>query len=84
MGILSWIVFGALAGWVAGILTRTGGRRGCIGNIIIGILGAFIGGFLMELINGGEFNFGFDMRSFVVALIGSVVLLALFGSRKKK
>lgn len=83
MGIIAWIIFGALAGWVAGLITRSG-RRGCITNIIIGIVGAFIGGVIMEFLTGTGFSMGFNLRSFIVAVIGSIILLALVGASRKK
>lgn len=79
MGILSWIIFGALAGWVASILTGRNQRMGCIANIVVGVVGAFIGGLLLEFATGRNFGFGWDWRSFGVAVIGAVVLLAITG-----
>ncbi len=78
MGIVSWIVFGALAGWVASLLTGRNSRMGCLANIVVGVLGALIGGFIMNLIVGdGSMNF--DIGSFIVAVAGAVVLLLVTG-----
>jgi uncharacterized membrane protein YeaQ/YmgE (transglycosylase-associated protein family) len=80
MGIISWIIFGALAGWVASIITGRNSRMGCLANIVIGILGAVIGGFLMGLFNGGQDAItGFNLGSFIVAVIGAVLLLLITG-----
>jgi uncharacterized membrane protein YeaQ/YmgE (transglycosylase-associated protein family) len=79
MGLLSWIVFGALAGWVASMLMGTSGRQGCLMNIIVGVIGAFIGGLLVEVLTNSNVSFGWDLRSFGVAVIGAVVLLAITG-----
>jgi uncharacterized membrane protein YeaQ/YmgE (transglycosylase-associated protein family) len=79
MGILAWIIFGGLAGWVASLITGRNERMGCITNIIVGIVGAFLGGFLWQLLGGGPVNFNFDLSSFIVAVIGAVVLLLIVG-----
>jgi uncharacterized membrane protein YeaQ/YmgE (transglycosylase-associated protein family) len=84
MGPLSWIVFGALAGWLASIVTGSKDQRGCIGNIVLGIVGAFVGGVLMKFLTGEEFSFGFSLSSFVVAIIGALIVLSLVGAAKRK
>lgn len=83
MGLVSWIIFGALAGWVAGTITGTSYRHGCLLNIIIGVVGAFVGGLLMEVLTGHGFWIGFNLRSFAVAVIGSVLLLAIAGRARR-
>lgn len=77
MGPISWIIFGALAGWVASLIAGTSERQGCFLNIIVGVVGAMIGGAVMGFLNGGDFEFAFDLRSFVVAVIGALILLVL-------
>jgi len=77
MGLLAWIVFGGLAGWVASLITGT--RQGCCLNIIVGVIGAFIGGTIMEFVTGHGFSFRFNLHSFAVAVLGAVVLLAIAG-----
>ena len=84
MGILSWIIFGALAGWIASMIAGTNERQGCLLNIIVGVVGAFIGGFLVQLLGGGEMNFGFDLWSFVVAVLGAVILLFIVGAVRRR
>ncbi len=76
-GILSWIVFGALAGWVASLIAGTNRGQGWLENIIVGIIGAFVGGFLFGLLTGRETYFAWSIGSFVVAVIGALVLLFL-------
>ena len=83
MGILSWIIFGALAGGVAGMIAGSK-RSGCLYNIVIGVVGAFIGGLIMEFVTGDSFNFGFDWRSFIVAVVGAILLLIMTGATKRK
>ncbi len=77
MGLLSWIIFGALAGWVASMVVGTRKRQGCLTNIVVGIVGAFIGGMLVEFLTGDDFSFAFNLTSFIVAVLGALVLLAL-------
>ena len=85
MGILSWLVFGALAGWVASMIAGTNERQGCLLNIIVGIVGAFIGGFLYSLVTGSEFVASFNITSFIVAVAGAVILLfVLTGMRRRR
>ena len=79
MGLLAWIIFGALAGWVASMIAGTSHRQGCLTNIAVGIVGAFVGGFLVQAVTGSPVRIEFDLTSFVVAVIGSVVLLAIAG-----
>jgi uncharacterized membrane protein YeaQ/YmgE (transglycosylase-associated protein family) len=73
-GIVAWIVVGLLAGWLAGLITRATGF-GCFGNIVIGLLGAAIGGLLFSLF-GITDRAGF-WGSVAVATLGAIVLLAL-------
>lgn len=84
MGIVSWIIFGGLAGWIASLVTGRNERQGCIMNIIVGIVGAFIGGFLVELLGGGDMDFSFDLTSFIVAVVGAVVLLVIVGFLQRR
>mgnify|MGYP000432425770 FL=1 len=74
MSIIVWIVIGGLAGWIASLIMKTDG--GFIKNIVTGVVGALIGGFLMDFLGQAGFT-GFNVWSFVVALVGSIVLLAL-------
>jgi uncharacterized membrane protein YeaQ/YmgE (transglycosylase-associated protein family) len=83
MGIISWIIFGALAGWVASLLMGND-RQGCLGNIILGVVGAFVGGLVVELVTGRGFSFAWDWRSFGVAVLGAVALLAIFAPRRRR
>jgi uncharacterized membrane protein YeaQ/YmgE (transglycosylase-associated protein family) len=84
MGLLSWMIFGALAGWVANGLMGDKQARGCVFNMVLGVVGAIVGGLLLELISGHEVHFSWSLRSFGVAVLGSVILLALAGSRGKR
>jgi uncharacterized membrane protein YeaQ/YmgE (transglycosylase-associated protein family) len=74
VGILAWIIIGALAGWIASMLTGNQERMGAGANIAVGIVGGFLGGFVMNLL-GGTGVTGFNLWSLLVAIIGSVILL---------
>ena len=75
--IITWIVIGGLAGWVASMITKTDASQGVIGNIVAGVICAFVGGFLVGLLGGTGFT-GFNIWSFIVALIGAVVVLSIW------
>lgn len=74
MGIISWIILGALAGWIGSMITGDSSRMGAGANIVVGIIGAFLGGFIFSAFGGAGIT-GFNLWSIVVATIGSVVLL---------
>ena len=76
---LIWIIVGALIGWVASIIMKTNNRQGLIADIIVGIVGAFVGGyFLSPLFNVGTINEGdFSIPALLVSLGGAVILLAI-------
>lgn len=74
MNILLWVLFGALAGWIASMLTGTNQSQGAVGNIIVGIIGAVIGGFIMNFL-GGSGATGFNLYSLLVAIGGASLVL---------
>jgi uncharacterized membrane protein YeaQ/YmgE (transglycosylase-associated protein family) len=75
MGIILWLIIGGVIGWLASIIMRTDAQQGIFLNIIVGIVGAFIGGLI---INGGSINnTGLTIQSFLVSLLGAVILLAI-------
>ncbi|GGC79039.1 GlsB/YeaQ/YmgE family stress response membrane protein [Marinobacter halophilus] len=74
MGIIIWLIMGGLVGWVASLIMGTNGQQGIILNVVVGIVGALIGGWL---IGAGSINEGITVMSFVVSLIGAVILLAI-------
>ena len=75
MNLIIWLIVGGVIGWLASIIMRTDAQQGIFLNIIVGIVGAFIGGLI---INGGSINnAGLDIRSFLVSLLGAVILLAI-------
>lgn len=76
---LIWIIVGALIGWVASLIMRTNSRQGLIADIIVGIVGAFVGGyFLSPLFKISTINEGnFSIPALLVSLGGAVILLAI-------
>ncbi len=75
--IITWVVVGGLAGWVASMITKTDAEQGLLGNIVAGIIGGVVGGFLVGLLGGEGFT-GFNIWSFLVALLGAVVVLFIW------
>lgn len=75
MGILSWIIVGLIAGWLAGLVMK-GGGYGVLGDIILGIIGALVGGFLASALFGVSVS-GFNLTSLIIAFIGAVVVVAI-------
>jgi uncharacterized membrane protein YeaQ/YmgE (transglycosylase-associated protein family) len=78
LGIISWIVFGLLAGVIAKLLMPGRDPGGCIFTMLLGIAGAFVGGFLYRLLTGREVFFQVDLGSLVVAVLGAVIILAIY------
>ena len=77
MGIISWIIVGAIAGWLAGLLVRGDESLGIIGKIGLGIVGAVVGGFIANLLIPGDTDFvnGINPTSIIVATIGAVIVV---------
>ncbi len=76
MNLLLWVIFGALVGWIASLLMGTDAQQGLVLNIVVGVIGAFLGGTIMNFFGASAVT-GFNLYSFVVALIGSIVLIAI-------
>lgn len=76
MGIILWIIFGALAGWIASIIMKTNAQQGAILNIAVGIVGALVGGFLMNSLGESGVS-GFNLYSLLVAVLGAVIFIAI-------
>jgi uncharacterized membrane protein YeaQ/YmgE (transglycosylase-associated protein family) len=77
MGLLAWIIVGLIAGWLAGVVMR-GGGYGLLGDILVGIVGAIIGGFLAGALFGipNPIN-GISVTSIIIAFLGAVILIAI-------
>ena len=76
MSILAWIVLGLVAGWLAGMLMR-GGGYGLVGDLVLGVLGAIVGGWLTGFLLGQDLMTGFNIQSLIVAVLGAVVLIGI-------
>jgi uncharacterized membrane protein YeaQ/YmgE (transglycosylase-associated protein family) len=77
MGIISWLVVGAIAGYIAGYFVKGDESLGVIGHVALGIVGGLVGGFLAGIISGGtDYTTGINITTIVVAVIGAVILVA--------
>lgn len=77
MNYLAWIIMGALAGWIASKIMNTDAEQGAIANIIVGIIGAFVGGFVFELFGASSVT-GFNIYSLIVSIIGAIIVLFIY------
>ena len=78
MGIIIWLIVGGVVGWLASMIMKTDAQQGIFLNIIVGIVGALLGGFLISPLGGaGTINSGCSIASFLVSLVGAVILLAV-------
>jgi uncharacterized membrane protein YeaQ/YmgE (transglycosylase-associated protein family) len=75
VGIIGWIFFGLLAGALARALTPGRHSIGCFGTLAVGVVGALLGGFLGEAVFDTDVRFGWDLKTFLLAVAGSIVLL---------
>lgn len=76
LNLILWIVLGGIAGWIASMVMGTNRQQGTLADIVLGILGAVVGGFLLNLV-GFAGATGFNLYSLIVAIVGAVVLIAL-------
>jgi uncharacterized membrane protein YeaQ/YmgE (transglycosylase-associated protein family) len=78
MGILVWLIVGGVVGWLASIIMRTDAQQGILLNVVVGIVGALLAGFIVSPLLGiGTINEGISLATFLVSLVGAVVLLAI-------
>jgi uncharacterized membrane protein YeaQ/YmgE (transglycosylase-associated protein family) len=74
IGIIIWLIVGGVVGWLASLVMRTDAQQGILLNIVVGIVGAFLAGLLL---NGGSINDRITIESFLYSLLGAIVLLAI-------
>src|SRR3546814_20838699 len=79
MGLIIWLIVGGIIGWLASMIMKTDAQQGVLLNVIVGIIGAFIGGWLIAPLIGGSTSSsgGFDIMGFIAALIGPLIRLAI-------
>ncbi len=82
MGIIGWIIIGAIAGWIASMVTGNNEKMGAGMNILVGVVGGFVGGLAMNLIGGYGIT-GFNIWSLLVAVVGAIILLLIVNAFKK-
>jgi uncharacterized membrane protein YeaQ/YmgE (transglycosylase-associated protein family) len=78
MGIAAWLILGTVAGYVAGQMVRGDEGLGTVGHVLLGIVGALVGGFLADPLVGTDPVAGMDVRSMIVATIGAVVAIVVW------
>jgi uncharacterized membrane protein YeaQ/YmgE (transglycosylase-associated protein family) len=87
MGIVSWLLFGLLAGLVARAVTPGRQKIGCLPTLAVGLVGALLGGLIGDVVLGHKVHFGWDLGPFLLAVVGAVALLlgleALAGRRRR-
>ncbi len=78
MNFIIWLIVGGIVGWLASLVMRTDGQQGIFLNIVVGIVGAFLGGLLISpLLGVGTINEGISVASIGVSLLGAIILLAI-------
>lgn len=78
MGIIIWLIVGGVCGWLASIIMRTDAQQGLFLNVVVGIVGAMLAGFLISpMVGVGTINEGISLATFLVSLLGAVILLAI-------
>lgn len=78
MGILVWLIVGGVVGWLASIVMRTDAQQGILLNVVVGIVGALLAGFVVSPLLGiGTINQGISLATFLVSLVGAIILLAI-------
>ena len=82
MGIIIWIIFGGIVGWVASLIMKSDAEQGVLLNIIVGIVGAVLGGWIMSLLGESGVG-GFNLYSFLVALLGACILIAILRALRR-
>ena len=80
MGLIAWLVVGAIAGWLAGYLVKGDEGLGVIGHIVLGVIGGLVGGFIAGALTGGDYISGINITTIVVATIGAVIVVVVWNA----
>lgn len=83
MGIIGWLIIGALAGWIASMITKNNQNMGAVKNIIVGIIGGVLGGLVMNMAGGVGIT-GFNLWSLFVACVGAIILLLIINAFRRR
>ena len=75
MSIIAWLVVGLLAGWIASMVMRSG--YGLIGDLVLGVIGAIVGGFLAGMLFGGDYTTGINLTTILTAVVGAIIVIAI-------
>ncbi|MEX2011178.1 MAG: GlsB/YeaQ/YmgE family stress response membrane protein [Chloroflexota bacterium] len=78
MGLVAWLVLGAIAGYLAGMFVKGDERLGVIGHVFLGIVGALVGGFIANQLTNGDYLNRLDITSIIVAVIGAIVVVVAY------
>jgi uncharacterized membrane protein YeaQ/YmgE (transglycosylase-associated protein family) len=81
--IVVWLILGGISGWIASLITKNSARMGIGLNLLVGILGAFVGGWLAGIFGLGPAT-GLNLWSFIVSIVGAVILLSIVNLFRKK
>ncbi len=82
MGILSWILVGLVAGWLADMVM--GNRHGLVGDLLLGVVGAILGGFIAgQLLGMGDVISGFNLTTLIVVFLGAVLVVVIAGALRR-
>lgn len=76
MDLIAWIILGAISGWIASLIVKTDSQQGLLGDILLGIIGAVVGGWIFNFF-GGMGVTGLNIQSVIVAVIGAIVVVAV-------